>query len=67
MFSSVSSVVAVDIELVMQDEVEREAAFLTMGCTIKRLIESPQDEWVEINNEDALFDRARLRLQNIKS
>lgn len=65
-FASVSSVVAAGIELIIQDEVEREAALLAMGDTIKRRMETPQEEWVELNDEDELFSRARSRLQNIK-
>lgn len=66
-FASVSSVVAAGIELVMQDEAERDAALLAMGNTIKRRMETPQEKWVELDDEDALFSRARSRLQNIKS
>ncbi|MCF6343832.1 MAG: type II toxin-antitoxin system ParD family antitoxin [Devosiaceae bacterium] len=66
-YNSVSSVVAAGIELVMQDEAEREVALKVMGDTIKRRMQTPRKEWVEMNEEDALFIKAKARLQSSQS
>ena len=61
-FTSVSGVVAAGIELVMQDEAEREAALVAMTDTIKRRMELPREEWIEIDSHDDVFARAKARL-----
>ena len=65
-FTSVSSVVAAGIELIMQDEIEREAALLAMSETIKRRMATPRDQWIEWK-DDPLFAKARARLHKTES
>ncbi len=66
-FASVSSVVAAGIERIMQDEVEREVALEAMKNSIKRRMETPREEWVEMNASDDLFDKAKARLDSMRS
>ncbi len=61
-FASVSSLVAAGIEQVMRDEVEREAALEAMKDTIKRRMETPRSEWVDMKDGDPMFARAKKRL-----
>lgn len=61
-FASVSSVVAAGIEMVMQDEEEREIALRAMSDTIKRRMKTPRKEWIEMNEQDELFIKAKERL-----
>ncbi len=65
-FASVSSIVAAGIEQIMQDEQEREIALVAMKDTIKHRMETPREEWVEMNASDNLFSRARERLNTAK-
>ena len=67
MFTSVSSVVAAGIELIMQDETEREVALEAMSETIKRRMETPGSEWLEVTDNDSMFTKARARLQSMQS
>ena len=62
-FTSVSGVVAAGIELVMQDEAEREAALVAMKDTIMRRMESPREEWIEMDNHDDVFARTKARIE----
>lgn len=62
-FTSVSGVVAAGIELVMQDEAEREIALVAMKDTIKRRMASPRKEWIEMSNQDDIFERAKARIE----
>ncbi len=66
-FTSVSSVVAAGIELVMQDEEERKAALVAMSDTIKRRMKTPRKDWVEMNEQDTLFIKARAHIKSSKS
>ena len=66
-FTSVSSAVAAAIEMVMQDEEEREIALRAMSDTIKRRMETPRKEWIEMNEQDELFIKAKVRLNAAKS
>ena len=68
-FTSVSGVVAAGIELVMQDEAEREAALVaTMTDTIKRRMELSREEWMELDSHDDVFARAKASIDaKIKS
>lgn len=61
-FTSVSGVVAAGIELVMQDEAEREVALEAMADTIKRRMSLPREEWVGMDGQDDVFVRAKARL-----
>ncbi len=66
-FTSVSSVVAAGIELIMQHEAEREAALLAMGETIKRRMATPREQWLEWTDDDSVMDKARARLHKPES
>ena len=61
-FASVSSIVAAGIEQMMQDEAERDAALDAMQKAIKHRMETPREDWVALDKEDDLFNRARARL-----
>jgi antitoxin ParD1/3/4 len=65
-FASVSSIVANSIEQMMQDEAEREAALEAMKNTIKQRMETPREEWIEMNASDDLFAKAKARLNSLK-
>ena len=60
-FASVSSLVAASIEQLIQDEAEREAALEGLKETIKRRMETPREEWIEMNKADELFSNVRAR------
>ena len=61
-FASVSSLVAASIEQLMLDDAERETALDAMKETIKRRMETPREEWIEMNSSDELFSKAKARL-----
>lgn len=58
--SSVSSVVAAGLELLIQDEQEREAAMQAMSESIKNRLSTPREEWLDGTSD--LFAKARKRL-----
>ncbi len=57
---SVSSVVAAGLELLMQDEADRDVALDAMSDAIKARLNAPREDWVE--DVDDLFAEARHRL-----
>lgn len=61
-FASVSSLVAAGIERLMQDEQEREIALEAMKEAIQHRMQTPREEWIEMDAADDVFDRARARL-----
>ncbi|MDA9009464.1 hypothetical protein N9K16_05855 [Alphaproteobacteria bacterium] len=65
-FSSVSSVVAAGIEQIMRDEEEREAALGAMADTIRRRMDTPREEWVIMDGNSVVFERARARILAVK-
>lgn len=65
-FASVSSVIAAGIEQLMQEEKEREAALEAMKITIKRRMETPAEEWLELNDSNNPFAAAESYLANRK-
>lgn len=64
--TSVSSLVALGIEKLMQDEAEQQAMLNGLTKTIRQRMETPQSEWVTVDDTDPLFDQARARLQSLK-
>ena len=46
--STAGGIVAAGIEQIMQDEVERETALKATGYTIKRRMETPCGQWIEM-------------------
>ena len=63
-FASVSSLVAAGIEQVMREEEERNATLEAMKETIKRRAELPENQWVEMNSDDDMFELAQKRLDS---
>ena len=63
-FTSVSSVVAAGIELIMKEEAEREVALEAMSDTIRHRMETPRSEWLEVTDNESMFTKARARLQS---
>lgn len=61
-YGSVSGMVAVGIERIMQDEEEREAAISAMKNRIRERMGTPRDEWVEVDDDDPAFVNASSRL-----
>ena len=57
---SVSSLVAMGIEQLMQDEAERSAALEAMKDTITRRMHTPREEWID-HESDPMFDRLRAK------
>ncbi len=62
--ASVSSLVAQGIEKLMQEEQEREAALSGMSDAIKARMQTPRSEFVEMDQNDTLFDDVRARLKS---
>lgn len=65
-FASVSSLVAAGIEQVMREDAERDAMLEGMKNTIKKRMETPAHEWVEMNSDDKLFEVVRSRIARYK-
>lgn len=63
-FTSVSSLVALGIERLMQDETERAVMLDSLSETIKQRMETPKSNWVKMEDNDPLFSKARARLQS---
>jgi antitoxin ParD1/3/4 len=61
-FGSVSSLVALGIEQLMQDETEREVALNSMAETIRHRMKTPRSAWVAVEENDPVFEKARQRL-----
>ena len=57
---SVSSLVAIGIEQLMQDEADRHAALEAMKETIGRRMHTPREQWI-YHEADPLFDRLRAK------
>ena len=62
--ASVSSLVAQGIEKLMQEEQEREAALSGMADAIKARMQTPRSEFVEMDQNDTMFDDVRARLKS---
>lgn len=62
-YASVSSLVAQGIERMMQEEEERDAALASMAEAIRARMQTPKSDWIEVDENDTLFDQARTRLQ----
>ena len=62
-YASVSSLVAAGIEQMMQDEVARDAALEAMKEAIKKRMETPRDEWIEMDASDQLFSRIKEQIK----
>ena len=63
-YASVSSLVAQGIERMMQEEEERDAALAGMAEAIGARMQTPKSDWIEVDENDTLFDQARTRLQS---
>ena len=63
-YASVSSLVAQGIERIMQEEEERDAALASMAEAIRARMQTPKSDWIEVDENDTLFDQARARLQS---
>ena len=61
-YNSVSSLVALGIERLMQDEAEREIMLQHLSETMARRLETPRESWIAVDNEDTLFEKAKQRL-----
>ena len=57
---SVSSLVAMGLEQVMQDEADRNAALEAMKTTIGRRMHTPRAQWIDHQSDD-VFDRLRAK------
>lgn len=62
--ASVSSLVAQGIERLMQEEAEREAALSGMADAIKRRMQTPRSEFINMDDTDTMFDDVRDRLRS---
>ena len=60
--ASVSSLVAQGIEKLMQEEQEREAVLSGMADAIRTRTRTPRSEFVEMNENDTLFDDVHNQL-----
>ena len=58
--ASISSVVAAELEALMQDEADREIALNAMRETIARRLATPDGEWLD--GVDDLFSSAKAEL-----
>ena len=61
-YNSVSGLVALGIERLMQDEVEREIMLQNLSQTVARRMQTPKESWIAVDNKDSLFENARKRL-----
>lgn len=65
-FASVSSVIAAGIEQLMKEEAEREVALEAMKETIKRRMETPAEEWLDLSDGNDPFEEAESYLASRK-
>ena len=64
-YASVSSLVAAGIEQVMKDEAEREVALEAMKEVIKKRMETPREQWIEMKTENnEIFDKAKKSISS---
>ena len=64
-YASVSSLVAAGIEQVMKDEAEREVALEAMKEVIKKRMETPREQWIEMETENnEIFDKAKKSISS---
>ena len=61
-FASVSSIVAAGLERMMQDEQERDIALQAMKQVIEQRMQTPDEEWVDMDAGDSLFDDLKNQL-----
>ena len=61
-FTSVSSLVALGIERLIQEEAEQQAMLAGLKDTIAVRMATPNDQWVTMDDSDGLFAEARERL-----
>lgn len=62
--SSVSSVVALGIEKLMQEEVQKDFMLEGLAETIRSRMETPHPDWVAMNESDPLFENVAKRLDS---
>ena len=60
--ASVSSLVAQGIERLMQEEQEREAVLAGMTEAVRARLQTPRSEFIEMDENDTMFDDIRQRL-----
>lgn len=65
-YASSSAVVAVGIERMIEDEREREIALGAMAQEIRRRVETPPSEFVDLEG-DSMFDSLRQKLHQKQS
>lgn len=60
--ASVSSLVAQGIERLMQEEEDRAAVLEGMADAVRARMQTPQDEFIDMDAGDQMFDDVRNRL-----
>ena len=60
--ASVSGLVAQGIEKLMQEEEEREAVLAGMADAVRARMQTPRSEFIEMDENDTMFDDIRNRL-----
>lgn len=62
--ASVSSLVAQGIERLMTEESERESALAGMADAIRARMRTPRSEFIEMDENDTMFDDVRRRMKS---
>jgi len=63
---SVSSLVASGVERLIQEEAQQQAMLEGLTKIIEARMQTPEDEWIVVEENDSIFDEARARLHSSK-